>query len=134
MSAPPTKARPPAPVRMKAELWVCRQVSGSLDDLNHQRPIKAVQLAGVINRQTGEMAPFGLLLAPNQHAHRANWFECSRSIRAQASCRHLRMTVPARKEVIPALSCGGLTVLTSKATKSRSASPSRRKRPSLALS
>src|SRR5713101_3741524 len=116
------------------QLRLSGKPAGSLDDLGHQRPIEAVQLAGVVDRHMHEVAPFGPLLAANQHAHRANWFDCSRSRPAQASCRHLSITVPARKAVIPALSCGGLTVLTSKATKSSSARPSRIARPSLALS
>ncbi len=110
------------------------------DDLLHQRPVEAVELGRVVDRQPRDAAALGLLFVFDQktvrgHAQRAGRFagrfDCPRSSPAQASCRHLCMTVPARYAVIPALSCGGLSVLTSNATKSRLASPSRDREPLL---
>ena len=69
ISAPPTKARSPAPVRITSRS--CRvggELFGGLDDLVHQRAVEAVELGGVVDREPREMAAFRPLLAINQNS------------------------------------------------------------------
>ena len=48
---------------------VSREPGDGLDDLSHQSPVQAVQLAGVIDRQMRDAAPFGAFLTANQDTH-----------------------------------------------------------------
>jgi hypothetical protein len=67
------------------QLRVRDEASGGLEDFGHQRPVEAVQLAGIVDHEVHEVAALGPLLAPNRDAHRRS--DTRSSSRSQTKAR-----------------------------------------------